>query len=69
MKDISPCFQCPKRYPGCSANCDDTAYIAWRERQAAKKKAIREQKTYDAKLTHYAVDVARKKKKRNGRRK
>lgn len=59
----NPCYQCPRRYPGCSADCDD--YKEWRAKRDELNKKAYNARVRDAKLTHYAVEQARKQKRRH----
>lgn len=66
MKDKqNPCYECPNRYPGCFADCEQ--YKAWKaERDALKIKMVKA-RNQESRITHYTVDMRRKSKRRNGR--
>ena len=64
-----PCYQCPDRFPGCSGSCDKPEYLEEQRKKKEKKELIQKQKSEHDRFTTYAVEVARKKKQRCGRKK
>ena len=60
----SVCYQCPDRFPGCSASCKNPEYLEEQRKRKEKKELIRKNKKQSEAFNTYAVDVARKKKAR-----
>lgn len=64
MKNDAPCYQCPDRFPGCSASCKKPQYLEHKQKEAEKNELIRKNKKKNEAFNTYAVEVARKKKAR-----
>ena len=63
-KVLTPCLDCPDRYPACHDHCD--RYKEWKEIHERKRAAAREQKQSEVEIVSYELDRFRRMKKNKG---
>ena len=62
MKVLTPCLNCPDRYPACHDHCD--RYKEWKEIHERKRAAARDQDEHE--IVSYEVERSKRLKKKKG---